>query len=58
MPRLLKIYNILTNKSNKDNIIMNKGQSLLKPKDDMDHFETRARHSDLKHCVEISLSSI
>ena len=58
MPRLLKILHILTNKSNKDNIIMNKGQSLLKPQDDMDHFETRARHSDFKHCVKISLSSI
>ena len=58
MPRLLKILHILTNKSNKDNIIMNKGQSLLKPQDDMDHFETRARHSDFKHCVEISLTSI
>ena len=58
MSRLLKILHILTNKSSKDNIIMNKGQSLLKPQDDMDHFETRARHSDFKHCVEISLSSI
>ena len=58
MPRLLKILHILTNKSNKDNIIMNKGQSLLKPQDDMDDFETRERHSDFKHCVKISLSSI
>ena len=58
MSQLLKILHILTNKSSKDNIIMNKGQSLLKPQDDMDHFETRARHSDFEHCVEISLSSI
>ena len=32
-------------------ISMNKGPSLWKPQDAMDHFETLARHSDVKRCV-------
>ena len=50
MPLLLQKSHILTNKSKKD-IFMNKGQLLWKQQDDMDHFETWARHSDVKHCV-------
>ena len=39
MPPLLQNLHILMNKSKKD-IFMNKGQSLWKPQDYMDHFET------------------
>ena len=39
MPLLLQNSHILTKKSKKD-ILMNKGQSLWKPQDDIDHFKT------------------
>ena len=34
----------------KNDYSMMKGQSIWKPQYDMDHFETGARHSDVKHC--------
>ena len=40
-----------SHKTKAKDIFMNKGQSLWKPQDDMDHFDTPARHSHVKHCV-------
>ena len=55
VPLLMQNSHILTNKSKKD-IFMNKEKSLWKPWDDMDHFETWARHFDVKHCLNFEIT--